>query len=228
MSMSKTLFRLSLLTWLIIAATAFAQAPGDSRQKAVLWNMDRLDVIGGYKVTPAGSPRLIDTPNGKAIEFDGTGDGLFVDANPLVGLTVFTAEIIFQPYAGGPAEQRFFHLQEDGSENRLLFETRLISDNRWFLDTFIKSGPGNFTLFAEASPHPIGPWYHAAVVVDNNTMRHYVNGVEELSTKIQFQPQVKGRSSIGVRINKVSWYKGAIRQIRITPAALAPTQFLKP
>jgi hypothetical protein len=59
-------------------------------------------------------------------------------------------------------------------------------------------------------------------------MRHYVNGVEELSVKIEYQPQTPGRTSIGVRQNKVHWYKGAIRELRVTPRALDPKAFQKP
>jgi len=59
-------------------------------------------------------------------------------------------------------------------------------------------------------------------------MRHYVNGDEELSTPIKYEPQKDGRTSIGVRINKVSWFKGAVRQIRVTPAVLSPRDFLRP
>jgi len=194
----------------------------------VTWNFNQLDQIGGHKTTVLGEPRVIETPEGKAVEFDGVDDGLFVDFNPLAGLEKFTAEVIFRPDAGGPQAQRFFHLQEDGSESRLLFETRLTPDNQWFLDSFIKSGDGNYTLFAEKWPHPIGPWYHAAVVMDGKTMRHYVNGKEELSMPVMFKPHQPGRTSIGVRMNKVSWFKGAVRQFRLTPAVLMPEQFLKP
>src|SRR5262245_37071303 len=168
-------------------------------QEPIVWHLDSINRIGGHKATVSGSPRLIETAQGQAVEFDGKRDGLFVDFNPLAGLKQFTAEVIFQPAASGPKEQRFVHMQEDGSENRLLFEIRLTDDNRWFLDAFIKSGTGNYTLFAEKSRHPIGPWYHAAIVMDGTTMRHYVNGVEELSTPINFEPQKSGRASIGVR-----------------------------
>jgi hypothetical protein len=212
---------LSYIVVLLIAAPLAAQEP-------IVWKFDRLDGIGGQKTTVSGSPRLIDTPQGKAIEFDGRGDGLFLEANPLADLKQFTAEVIFQPAAGGPTEQRFVHMQEEGSEDRLLFEIRLTDDNRWFLDAFIKSGAGNYTLYAEKLTHPIGPWYHAAIVVDRMTMRHYVNGVEELSTPVKFEPQKTGRTSIGVRLNKVSWFKGAVRQIRVSPQALSPSQFLMP
>jgi Concanavalin A-like lectin/glucanases superfamily len=203
-----------------------AQVP--EAAKPVAWNLDRLDLIGGHKLEILGAPKLMETAQGKAVQFDGKGDALFIKANPLASLKQFTVEVIFQPAADGAKEQRFLHFQEEGSENRLLFETRLTEGNRWFLDTFIKSVDGNYTLFAERALHPIGPWYHAAVTMDGKTMRHFVNGVEELSMPVSVAPQRAGRVSIGVRINKVHWFKGAVRQIRITPRALAPEEFLKP
>ena len=53
-----------------------------------------------------------------------------IEANPLAGLKEFTVEVVFQPAADGPKEQRFLHFQEEKSESRLLFETRLIDGNR--------------------------------------------------------------------------------------------------
>ena len=50
-------------------------------------------------------------PEGKAVEFDGVDDALFVNVHPLAGAETFTWEVIFRPYKGGKAEQRFFHLQ---------------------------------------------------------------------------------------------------------------------
>lgn len=194
----------------------------------VVWNLDRLDLVGGQKPDVLGQPKLFDSPGGRAVLFDGARDALLIGANPLTSLRQFTVEVIFRPFVEGPKEQRFLHFQEDGSENRLLFETRLIADDRWFLDTFLKSGEGNYTLFAERSLHPIGPWYHAAVTMDGQTMRHFVNGIEELSVPVKFAPQGAGRVSIGMRINKVHWFKGSVQQIRISPTVLAPTDFLKP
>jgi len=197
-------------------------------QDAVTWNLDRLDSIGGHKLTVLGQPRVIETPQGKALQFDGVDDAIFLEVNPLAGLKEFTVEVIFRPDAGGPKEQRFFHLQEAGSENRVLFETRLTDDGKWFLDTFLKSGEGNYTQFAKDALHPLGPWYHAALTIDAKQMRHYVNGKEELATAIDFKPLAAGQTSLGVRINKVHWYQGAIRQVRITPRVLTPEAFLKP
>jgi hypothetical protein len=196
--------------------------------EGVAWNIDNLEAIGGHAATKTGSPRAIETPQGQAIEFDGKDDGLFLETNPLAGLAQFTAEIIFRPAAGGPEAQRFFHMQEDGSDNRLLFETRLTGDGRWFLDTFLKSGESSATLFAKESLHAIGPWYHAAVTFDGQTMRHFVNGAEELKAEVNFRPLKEGRTSLGVRLNRVSWYQGAIRQVRISPRVLRVEEFLKP
>jgi hypothetical protein len=191
----------------------------------VVWDVDRLDRLGGHQTTVVGEPKVIETKDGKAVQFGGKGDALFLEANPLAGLKQFTVEVIFQPQADGPKEQRFLHFQETGSENRLLFETRLTDDGQWFLDTYVKSGEHDATLFAEKSLHKIGPWYHAAVVVDGKTMRHFVNGQEELKADLPFEPLGPGQTSLGVRINKVFWYKGAVRQIKITPRALTPEEF---
>lgn len=218
-----------LISGLVMAILpALGSAADEAALQATVWTLDRLDEVAGQKATILGRPRLIETPQGKAVQFDGKGDAIILDTNPLAGLAEFTAEVTFQPLADGPQAQRFLHFQETGSENRLLFEIRVIEGKRWFLDTFIKSGEGNHTLYAEKSPHPIGPWYHAAVVMDGKTMRHYVNGIEELSTPIGYKPQGGGQTSIGVRINKVSWYQGAVRNVRITPRPLSPSEFMKP
>ena len=209
------------------ATPLLAEEPPQATANVVDWDFARLDKVGGHKTTLVGSPRPKEPPPEKAVEFDGQS-AVFLSVNPLAGLRQFTAEVVFQPYAIGAKEQRFLHFQEDGSENRLLFEIRLTDDNRWFLDTFLKSGPGNYTLYADKSPHPLGPWYHAAVAMDGKTMRHFVNGVEELSMPITFSPQQLGGTSIGVRFNRVSWYTGAVRRIRITPRVLAPPDFLQP
>ena len=195
----------------------------------VIWHIDNITSIHGHTTTVLGSPKIIETLKGKAVEFDGKKDALFVDIHPLEGIKTFTVEVIFRPDTGGLAEQRFFHLQEDGSDNRILFETRLIGENKWSLDTFIKSGETAQTLLDEKFIHSVGEWYNVTLVFDGREMRHYVNGVNELSAEISsFTPPVKGQTSIGVRINKVYWFKGAIRMARFTPQVLSPEDFLKP
>jgi hypothetical protein len=225
--MPKLVLGLSLVLSLGGPAPLRAGRPAGAPTNSVVWTLDNLESIGGHQVTVVGKPRLIDTVLGKAIEFDGRGDGVLVAANPLAGLKEFTAEVIFRPAAGGAKEQRFLHFQSNGSEDRALFETRLTTDGRWFLDTYLQSAKGKQTLYAEKHPHPLNAWHHAALVVDGKTMRHYVGGKEELTAAMQLGPLSAGQTSIGMRLNRVYWYHGAIRQIRITPAVLKPDAFLK-
>lgn len=215
-----------LLTALFLAPAAIvAEQP---KSKPVVWNLDNLETIGGHQVTVVGKPKVITTDRGPAIEFNGQDEALFVPTNPLAGLKEFTAEVVFRPAAGGPKEQRFLHFQPKDTEERLLFETRLPEGGQWFLDTYLQSGEGKHTLFADKFLHELGPWYAAAIVVDGQTMKHFVNGKEELAAQVKLTPLATGETSIGVRHNKVHWFQGAIRQIRITPSALQPDAFLKP
>jgi len=201
-------------------------------ERAVVWKIDNLKRIGEREARVLGDPRVVAVAGGKtkgkAVEFDGVDDAIFLDVHPLAGAEKFTVEVIFRPDADGPAEQRFFHMQENGSEDRVMFETRLTGDGKWFLDTFIKSGEQEQALFAKEFKHPVGRWYHAALVFDGKQMRHYVNGKRELAAEINCQPQSNGKTSMGVRINKVYWFKGAIRTARFTHRVHQPKEFLKP
>jgi len=195
---------------------------------SVVWKIDNLKQIGGHKLAILGGPRVIDSLGGPALTFDGDGDGLFVERHPLQGADRFTVEVVFRPALGGAAEQRFFHMQENDSENRVMFETRLVGDNQWFLDTFIKSGDQETTLYAEKFLHRLGPWYHLALVVDGKEMRHYVNGKLELTAPHSYVPQGVGKTSIGMRINQVFWYRGDIREARFSRRVLSPDVFEYP
>lgn len=193
---------------------------------AELWSFDRLDRLGTHVTKVQGNPHVIDTPEGKAIEFDGVDDALFVDVHPLAGANAFTWEVIFRPARGGSKEQRFFHLQENGSDNRLLFETRLTGDS-WYLDSFALSGKSSKALIRPDRLHPLDQWYRVAMVYDGKTFRNYVNGELEGSADLTLAPQGTGRSSVGVRINLRDYFKGAVKKARFTRRALQPSEFLK-
>jgi hypothetical protein len=194
---------------------------------AVVWAIDNLKSIGGQPTSVLGAPVVIDTPGGRALQFNGKNDALFVDKHPLQGLGQFTVEIIFRPDAGGAEAQRFFHMQDDGSGGRVLFEMRLPGNNTWILDVFVESAGGKTALFTPKLVHPLGPWYHVAAVIDGKRAHHYVNGMEESAVDLGFRPHGAGRTSIGVRITKMYFFKGAIRLARFTPRVLAPAEFLK-
>jgi len=207
-------------------AGAVATNPADS----VVWAIDNVQSIAGNTTTVVGAPKVIDTPAGKAVLFNGTGDALFVDDNPLTGLSHFTAEVIFRPDDGGAPAQRFFHISENGAAgNRVLFETRLPGNGVWVQDVFVQSSaaPG-VALYAPQFTHPLGVWHNVTAVVDGTHARHYINGVKETEVTLAYAPHMAGQTSIGVRINKMYFFKGAIRLARFTPRALDPAEFLKP
>lgn len=193
---------------------------------AVVWQVDSLERIGGHPVTVLGSPRVVDAPGGRVVEFDGVDDGLVLDTNPLAGLEHFTAEVVFEPAPDGPEEQRFLHFEEAGTGNRALIELRLLPAG-WCLDTFLRFGEASLAQIDRSRLHPAGRWHAAALSFDGRTMTHYVDGTRELAGEVAFKPLAPGQTSIGVRLNRRSWFKGRIRAIRITPEALAADKLLK-
>jgi hypothetical protein len=198
---------------------------------AQTWRFESTSKIAGHKTSIFGHPRIIASPAGKAIEFNGVDDAVFLDVHPLAGAETWTWEVIFRPDADGSPEQRFFHLQENGTDNRMLFEIRLIPDRaegiRWCLDSFAKSGAASLALMDRSKLHPAGAWYHAAAVYDGHEFRNYVDGVLEGKGDLHLAPSGPGQTSIGVRINKVNFFKGAVRIARMTPRALSVSEFLK-
>ena len=218
---------LSCFALTLIAFACYGQKPKQQPApgRSVTWKIDNLKRIGGATVNLIGNPSVIGRGAAKAVLFDGIDDALVLDANPIAGAHAFTVEAVFRPDASGNKEQRWFHIQQDNSENRVLLETRLVGDE-WFLDTFIKSGENNRALFAENFKHPLGAWYHVALVYDGTEMRHYVNGQQELAGPLTIAPLDHGKISIGVRMNRLFWFKGAIRKARFTPKALSPKEFM--
>ena len=192
----------------------------------IVWELDNLQALAGYRLDVSGQPTVSDGPYGKAIEFDGVQDALFIGANPVAGWQALTVEVVFKPDAGGLPEQRFFHLGEV-SGDRVLFETRLTEDDHWYLDTFISSGESSRPLLNESHLHPVGQWYHLAMTCDGREEINYVNGVKEANGPIDFAPLTEGETSIGVRLNRVCWFKGAIGRIRYTDRVLSADEFMR-
>ena len=176
-----------------------------------------------------GHPRVV----GSAIEFNGKDDAIFLDSHPLAGATTFTWEVLFRPDHDGAPEQRFFHLSEKDprtgadTQVRMLFETRIRS-GRWCLDSYVYSSKGALTLLNCEKLHALDQWYVATVTYDGKKLRNYVNGELQGEGDLQFAPQGAGHSSIGTRINRRDYFKGAVRLSRFTRRALQPGEFLKP
>lgn len=227
-----TLLAAGLVAGGLMAATAQA-AP---RQ---VWKFDNLKSIGGVVPKVEGHPTLIDGPLGKAVHFNGKDDALFFPDRPLVGAKTFTIEAIFHP-DGGAFQQRWMHIAETDPKTgldanpggtsdpnpRFMFEIRVVKD-QWYLDAFVNSKAGSKALAFPKKLHPIGPWYAVAQTYDGKTYRSYVNGVLEGEAEVGFTPHGPGHMMVGVRMNHVNYFKGAIAEARFTPHALAPDQFLK-
>jgi hypothetical protein len=90
------------------------------------------------------------------------------------------------------------------------------------MDTFLKNGKTNkgLTLIDSTILHKADQWYWAAMVYDGKKMTSYVNSKKELEGTIDIPPMTTGDISMGVRLNKVNWYKGLIKEIRFHSSPL--------
>jgi hypothetical protein len=172
-----------------------------------------------------GNPQIIKCKYGEALLFNGESDGIFLDGNPLSGLSQFTIEAIVRFDSKGRFEQRFLHIGEV-SGTRVLLENRSFETD-WYFDAFIKSSDQSKALIDSTMLHPLDKWYHVAYVVDKGYLKTYINGIKELEAQINIAPLQRGNTSIGVRQNEKSWFKGAIYKIRITPKAVIPDEFMQ-
>ncbi|MDR2935831.1 MAG: LamG domain-containing protein [Rikenellaceae bacterium] len=173
-----------------------------------------------------GRPTLVQTALGPTVSFDGVDDGFFLTVNPLDGLEQLTLECIFRPAGDGPKEQRFMHLGTTGQ--RIMFETRITPDKQWYFDAHTALSNGkSLTLIDPALLHPTDRWYNVTLVWTRTSAATYVNGVPQRWGNLDFLPVNGGVSSIGMRQNKVGWFKGEIYKIRVTGVALSPGDFLK-
>jgi hypothetical protein len=78
-----------------------------------------------------------------------------------------------------------------------------------------------------AKLHTLGAWHHAAAVYDGRVYRNYVDGVLQNSAELHLAPQGAGQTSVGTRINRKDYFKGAVLEARMTKRALSPAEFLK-
>lgn len=194
--------------------------------KITEWKLSEIFEQKQFGLTFSGNPKLIDSPYGNAVRFDGKEDGIFIEANPLIGLNSFTVEMIFFPESGGEFEQRFLHCGLTQSD-RLLLELRSTEDKSWYFDAFIATGESSHVLIDKEKLHKSDEWHHVAFVIDNGNLTSYVDGVIELTGKMELNPFTSGQTSFGVRQNKISWFKGAIYSLKVTPSALTPENFMK-
>lgn len=206
-----------------LATTALFAETAD----VTVWRLEDVHAVGGQIITTVGAPHVVSVDGAKAIAFNGSSDGIFVPNNPLAGSPTFTIEVLFKPEEGGLEAQRFFHLQ-DQKTWRVMIETRLDGKGHWWLDTFLGATGVSYPMIEPKLTHATGQWYWIALRFDGTRMTSFVNGEQELEREAKFGPMVEGQLSLGVRQNKVYWFKGAIREVRWHRAALAKEKLQKP
>lgn len=197
-----------------------------------LWDISSLEMIGGHEVTSFGDPQVVSTEIGDAVQFDGDGDRLLVDFNPVMDAKEFTVELVFKPDACYPnnTDPRFVHIQDpdDPDAKRVMIELRVDANNQCYMDGFMKTDVGSLPLIDETLVHPTEVWQHVAVTFKDGTFTTYFNGVEELSGTIHYATTIintLGKTSLGARMNEVKFYSGMLKTLKVTHARLAPEDF---
>ena len=211
-------------------------APTLSAQQPITWRFDNLKSIGGSLPTIVGAPKVVATDLGKAIHFAGdhdAGDAIFLPTLPLIGALTYTFEVIFRPSAGGKLEQRIFHLQEDGTQSRRMFEIR-IHDDKWCVDTVavneVAGQPARSGIMLNCDPQhlfPVDRWYAIATTYDGKMLRTYVNGDLQGEKEVALLPLGRGGTSIGTRYTRRDYFTGDMFEARFTSKALPIAQLLK-
>jgi len=205
---------LLVLTAPFLALAAAAAAP------PVTWPLTDPASVGGQATVVWGAPQVL--PDG-GLRFNGSSDGVLVPVNPLAGWDKFTIAILFRQDADGPFAQRFLHA-EDGRGERMTIESRVVAGKGWYMDTFLLGGTGlkGLALIDPKKLHPLDQWAWGELVFDGHTMTSYVDGVRELTGTVALPLMGAGKTSVGVRQNKVYWFKGQIKEVRFYPEVVAP------
>ena len=210
-----------------LCVPALAQTQSDTA--GAIWSIDNVTTIGSYPANVFGNPIVKELSYGNVVEFDGIDDGILVQGFPLNKELSFTAEVIFNPYDAFPdnSEQRFMHVQSPKHNNRrFLIELRLNDKKEWFIDTHIQADSAFLTCLAKEFPHPVDQWYHVVFTYADGVAKHYVNGVEEMRGNVQYIPVDSASVSLGMRMNTVSFFRGAIHSVAFSKRGLKPGGFL--
>lgn len=222
-----------------LAICAALALPGAVSAKDVSWRFDSLSRIGGAQTQIEGAPRIVQGPDGPAIEFDGKNDSIKILDRPLNGARRFTIQVLIRP-DGGENEQRFLHLAQtdpitglDSAEPgavdrtpRIMYEIRVVGD-KWYPDAFVDTSAGNGGVIIPEASFAVGKWYALAQTYDGKTLRSYVNGKLQGVREVAFAPLKAGHARIGARMNLISHFHGAIGEILFSDKALRADQLRK-
>ena len=207
-----------------LCALFLASAAAVSAGPMVDWRLDQgPNFVGEAPVTVLGNPQALADGNWHYAQFNGVSDGYIVERNPLEGWTRFSIELLVRADPDGEGEPRFLNIG-DANGTVLTMEFRLGKDSSWALDGYVKQEEVHLKLFDETRRHPAGKWHWVALTYDGKTLTSYVDGQKELSGEVALRPFTAGRTSFGVRLNHVYWFKGGIAEFRATRRVLGPEE----
>lgn len=199
-----------------------------------VWELNSLKKIGGHSLQVSGNPQIVNTEYGKAMKFNGIDDKLLVDNNPIGDAKEYTVEVVFKPDPAYDISNapRFIHFQDpdDTLAKRVLIELRITQEKEWYLDGYMLTDAGEKTLVNKTLTHPTGVWIHAALTYKDNTLKTFVNGIQELSGTVTYTEKLinkTGKTSIGGRMDNRNYYCGLIKTLKITRKALDPKDFIR-
>lgn len=184
-------------------------------------------VRGGYPgLTVLGSPAIVpaEADGGAsreppALTFDGVHDGLLIPENLLRGSSRFEIVAEFFPAAAGSREQRFFHIQDDQSDDRILMETRLTGDGFWYADSCVVFQERVVILADPVRRHPLNRWYRYTLRCNGSRVEHLIDDISDgICVETGLQSPRGGVTSIGVRATGDHHFAGAIRSISVSTA----------
>ena len=181
-----------------------------------IWRIDNLDAHRRPRGEGGRRARVVvQTDAGPAVEFDGADDGLVLDvesARRAARVHHRGRLSSRQPTARGtalPALRRRRH-----SENRALIELRMLPGGRWCARHLPAARRRRLTLLDRERTHPAGRVARGGADLrrqDDDALRG--RRARRARGDVAFTPLAAGRTSIGVRQNRVSWFKGRIRAV---------------
>ena len=210
-----------LSAFILVFVHLFSFVNSGSVNQTITWKLNDTIDVGGRKPVVLGAPQIVKADSINGLLFDGTKDGLIIAANPLQELKNFTIEFLFKPMESTSIEPRMMHIQDEKG-NRCTIELRLTSNGNWYLDTFLKNGNTNkgLSLIDSTKEHRCNKWYWVALEFNGTKMISYVNSQKEGEGLVSLDAMTSGQTSIGVRLNKINWFRGQISEIRFHSVAL--------
>lgn len=223
-----------MLVSVVALSLSLAAASGEPLVYERFENSTVGKIAGGVSFTNevVGSGGLV-VPNQAAAAFDGK-PGTCVDLGPGVKITEpdFTVEA-FIKVAGTPDYQAIAAAwNEEGDQRSWALVVTPGGGLRFDVSPDGGFHAGNVLATPSDMIEP-GTWYHVAAVSQGSTSRLYVNGREVLKKTRALPGIFVGKANL--KIGNADRYategarplRGRLDEVRITPAALAPDQFLK-